>query len=409
MSAPPKARGAFSPAVMIGIVLVGVFAFSAFMVLSAFAPELQSGNDARAHALSRSAIGYAGAVQLARAATGAEVKIGRVTGEGDRVEALVVLAPEYAVSPDELMRAEGAVTLIILPKWFAMPHPTRRDWVANASTAPPEMVASVADQIVPHLAVSQSEGETRPDLEFGLKTTMRAGPIRNLQTVSGDTLIPVVTDASGRTILGQVRPTEEMPLPIYVLSDPDFLNTQGVADIDTARAGMAMLELALDDRQMIVFDVTMNGLGGSRSALKMAFTPPFLGATLGFAIAALLLGWRAALRFGPSAALGRAIALGKAALAENSAALIRLARREHKLGAGYARLTGVTAAEQAGAGRKSETETAEFLDRVAQANGVESSFTKLSAEAAGAKSSKEMLEAARKLHAWKEEIARATR
>lgn len=409
MSAEPKARGAFSPAVMIGIVLVGVFAFSAFMVLSAFAPELQSGNDARAHALSRSAIGYAGAVQLARATTGVDVKIGRITGDGDRAYSLVVLAPEYAVSTEELTAAEGAATLIVLPKWFAMPHPTRRDWVANAQAAPPEIVANIIDQIVPHVAVAQTEGETRPQLVFGFDDSVTAGPIQNLQTIKADTLIPVVTDAQGRIILGQVRPTEAMPLPIYVLSDPDFLNTQGIANIDTARAGMSILDLALDDREMIVFDVTMNGLGGSKSPLKMAFTPPFLGATLGFAIAALLLGWRAALRFGPSAAIGRAIALGKAALAENSAALIRLARREHKLGAGYARLTGMTAAEKAGAGRKDEAETAAFLDRVAEANGVDTSFTQLSAEAAAAKSSKEMLEAARKLHAWKEEIARATR
>lgn len=404
-----KARGAFSPAVMIGVVLVGVFAFSAFMVLSAFAPELQSGNDARAHALSRSAIGYAGAVQLARAYTGAEVKIGRITGDADRAEFLVVLAPEYGVSREELITAEGAVTLIILPKWFAAPHPTRRDWVANAGVAPPEMVAHTIDELVPNLAVAQAEGESRPQVVFAPDDIMTAGPIRSLQTIKAETLIPIITDGAGRVILGQIQPTDQMPLPVYVLSDPDFLNTQGIANLETARAGMGILDFALDGRDMIVFDVTMNGLGGSKSPLKLAFTPPFLGATLGFAIAAALLGWRAALRFGPSAAVGRAIALGKAALAENSAALIRLTRREHKLGGGYARLTGMTAAEKAGAGRKDEAETAEFLDRVAAANGVETTFTQLSAEAAAAKSSKEMLEAARKLHAWKEEIARATR
>lgn len=408
MSAPPKAPGAFSPSVMIAIVLVGVFAFSAFFVLSAFAPELQSGNDARAHALSRSAIGYAGAVQLARA-SGADVKIGRITGDADRAEALVVLAPEYAVSTEEFVGAEGEVTLIILPKWFAAPHPTRRDWVANAGVAPPEMVSNIVAELVPNLVVNQAEGETRPQIVFGEGDVMTAGPIRNLQTIKAETLIPVITDAEGRVILGQVVPSDDMPLPVFVLSDPDFLNTQGIANLDTARAGMAILDYARNDTHMIVFDVTMNGLGGSRSPLKLAFTPPFLGATLGFAIAAVLLGWRAALRFGPSAAVGRAIALGKAALAENSAALIRLTRREHKLGAGYARLTGMTAAEKAGAGRKDETETAEFLDRMAAANNVATPFTQLSAEAAAAKSSKDMLEAARKLHAWKEEIARATR
>lgn len=403
-----KPRGAFSPMVMIAIVLVGVFAFSAFMVLSAFAPELASGNDARAHALSRSAVGYAAAVQLARS-LGVEVKIGRIEHDADRNHALVVLAPENNIAQDELTQAEGRATLIVLPKWFAMPMPTRSDWVANGGAAPPQLVVQVISEIAPHAVVAQSNTDSTPTLHMGRGKTLTAGRIRHLQTISGDGLLPVVTDDAGGIVLAQLAPSDERPLPVYILADPDFLNTQGLADLETARAGMAMLDLAREREDLIVFDVTMNGLGGARSPLRLAFQPPFLGATLGFAIAAVLLGWRAALRFGPSAAVRRAIALGKAALADNSAALIRLARREHKLGPGYARLTGAAVAEKAGAGRRDGAETMQFLDRVAAANGLDTSFTELSAEAAAAKSPKEMLEAARKLHAWKEEIERATR
>src|SRR3546814_1463316 len=56
-------------------------------------------------------------------------------------------------------------------------------------------------------------------------------------------------------------------------------------------------------RSSIGFDVTLNGLGGSRSPLTLAFDPPFLAMTLALAAVALLLGWRARGRFGE---IGRA-------------------------------------------------------------------------------------------------------
>ena len=73
----PRGRGAFSPAVMIGLVLVGVFSFAAFILLSAFEPELTSGSNGGAQALSQSAVGFAGAVRLLHE-MGAPVRVGRL-------------------------------------------------------------------------------------------------------------------------------------------------------------------------------------------------------------------------------------------------------------------------------------------------------------------------------------------
>ena len=136
-----------------------------------------------------------------------------------------------------------------------------------------------------------------------------------------------------------------------MLADPDFLNTQGISDIDTARLGMAMLNLARSDNG-VVFDVTLNGLETARNLLRLALTPPLLGATLSLLAAAALLAWRSIMQIGAADRPGRAIALGKRALAENSAALIRIAGREHTMGWRYAVLTGATAAEQIGAPRR---------------------------------------------------------
>jgi hypothetical protein len=85
----------------------------------------------------------------------------------------------------------------------------------------------------------------------------------------------------------------------------------------------------------VQFDVTANGLGRSRSPLKLAFDAPFLAVTLTIFAAMLLAAWQALVRFGPVRRAERAIAFGKAALVDNSAALIRKAGREASLGGRY--------------------------------------------------------------------------
>jgi hypothetical protein len=401
---PRQRSGGFSPVVMIAIILVGIFSFSAFLTLSAFAPELTSGRDGRAHALSQSAVGFAGIVQLERA-RGVEVVVGRTQFDVTRDEALVVITPEHDLSYEDIGPAAGRVTLIVLPKWGVAAHPTHRGWATLVGPLDPRLTTQILSELSEGVSVAQQDGETRPVLMDSKNPIVTAGPIQGLQTISGPNVVPVITDAQGRIILGRLGAEGSY----YVLADPDFLNTQGIDDLSTARAGVAILDMLRATDEPIVFDVTLNGLGSSRSALRLAFEPPFLGATLGLVITAALLGWRAASRSGPSAPRRRAIAIGKAALADNSAALIRLAHREAKLGPGYAKLIGASVAENVGGGRREYKDDAAWLDRVAAANGVEEKFTELEAEAASAKKPSQMLEAARKLFAWKERMKRATR
>lgn len=403
-----RRAGAFSPAVMIGLVLVGVFSFAAFILLSAFEPELSSGANGGAQALSQSAVGFAGAVRLLRE-VGAPVSVGRIAGDLARRQSMVIVTPERPLTWAELSNASGATTLVILPKWATRPDQNHRGWVARVQSAPPEAVARLVSDIAPGLSVARETGVSRPSLSALDKNSFQAGHIDLLQTISGDMLAPIVTDAARHIVLARVI-RNHADTSVYVLADPDFLNTQGIADLDNATAGMGMLGLVRgDNQQPIVFDVTLNGLGSARSALRLAFQPPFLGFTLGFAIAGALLAWRAALRFGPSAPVQRAIALGKAALAENSAALIRLARRERRLGPGYARMTAAVAADKLGLGRQDEAEIVAALNRIGTVQGAGESYSQLAAHAGAARSSQQMLEAARKLYAWKKEIARAAR
>ncbi|MEJ0059316.1 MAG: DUF4350 domain-containing protein [Terricaulis sp.] len=404
----PKAGGVFSVKVVIALLLVGVFSFSSFFALSAFEPDLTSGDDGRAHALSRSAVGYAAAARLARA-RGAIVNVSRQpAGELDD-PALTVLAPEAPVTAEQLDALSHQRVLLVLPKWAVIPAPNHPGWVQRLAIAPDASVAMLLSEVAPKAGIARAEGQGRSNVRFdgaiGPKgETLQTGAVTSLQTLYGEGLTPVVVAEDGRMILAQLADR-----PVYVLADPDFLNTQGIADIDNARVGMAVLDALRGDNETIVFDVSMNGFARTRSLLRLAFQPPFLAATLSLAAAAALLAWRAVARSGPQAPPRRAIALGKRALAENSAALIRLARREHKMGWGYAMMTGAGLLDLFGLGRSEGEQTMAVLDRVAAAQGVEQKFSELASEAAAAETGAQVLTAARKLHSWKEEMLRATR
>src|SRR4029079_19429751 len=80
---------------------------------------------------------------------------------------------------------------------------------------------------------------------------------------------------------------------------------------------------------------------------------------------------------------------------------------EQRLGPGYARMMASLAGEKLGLGRKDEEDMTAALDRVGQAHGGEDSYSQLAATAGAAKNPQQMLDAARKLYAWKKEIARA--
>lgn len=408
--APRAAPSAvFSMKVVIILLLVGVFSFSAFITLSAFAPDLRAG-DARGHALSRSAVGFAAAAQLARA-QGTLVSVSRTPPEELESSALIVLTPQAPLLPDQLDGLSHQRVLIILPKWQVMPKPDRPGWVVRLGQHEPEAIASIINAIAPEAVIARAEESAAPALRFHEKApigpangSITAGAIDNLQTISGAALAPVVVTSDGRIVLAQVANR-----PVYILSDPDFLNTQGLATRATAQAGMGMLHSLRDGDEPIVFDVTLAGYGGDRSVLRLAFEPPFIAATLSLFAAALLLGWRSVAQTGPQAHARRAIALGKRALAENSAALIRLAKREHKMGWGYAMQTGVETAELMGFGRQEGEQIIALLDRVGAAQGVEHKFSDLASEASAAETGAQVLAAARKLHSWKEEMLRATR
>lgn len=398
MSADEGQRGAFSRSVAIWLVLVGVLSGVGLLILTAYAPQLRSGNDGGTHALSRSAVGFAGVVRLLKA-QGEDVIIARGPLRLGTVARLVVVTPQLDNKADEIANVSIAgPRLIILPKWETIPDPKRQGWVLGHGLLPDKPVAGILNGYGPRSVVVRRSGMAQPRLVGpDGRPFPSPGPIRNLQTFSGPYWTPVVTDETGAIVLGRTNET-------YFLADPDLMNTQGVRDLRTARTAMAIVEQTRGKGTPVVFDVTLAGYQRTRNVLQLALDRPFVGATLCVAFAALLLGLQAAVRFGPARPSGRAFALGKAALVDNTAALVRMAKREHRMAERYALASRAMAARAAGVPNDLRDEALNaFLDRAGVARGAEP-FSGILDEARRAAHPADVTIVARKLYDWRLEM-----
>lgn len=401
----PARTGPFRPGIVVALILVGVFALSAVGALSAYAPDLSDGDDGRDHALSRSAVGYAGLVKLLRGMD-RSVLLSRGPLRGATQDGLLIVTPPLGRDNEtlETLRYETGSVLLVLPKWRVAPDLQRPGWVREQGLLSDANSLSVLPADVREgLVLSQDETRAPPRLTVaGGEALATGGPVRSLRTLSGPGWIPVIMDGRGR---GLVLAHKETGL--YVLSDPDLLNTQGMSDPAKARAALALVETLVPPDQAVAFDLSLHGFTRPRSVLRLMLEPPLLGFTLCLLFAAGLVGWQAAIRFQPHRHTRRAVALGKKALADNTAALVRLARREHRMAAPYAELVRAQAARAVAAPPTLSREAlTALLDRLAKRQGAERTYEDLSAEAEKARTPGDLMSVARSLTRWKLEMTR---
>ncbi|MBB5745804.1 DUF4350 domain-containing protein [Brevundimonas variabilis] len=395
-------QGAFSPLTVISLVVIGVLSLAGLGVLSAYAPELKSGNDGGSHGLSKSSVGFGGIVRLLQM-TGVPVVLSRgALGTGSE-GSLLILTPALTTPPDQIAdRQHRGPTLIVLPKWTAVAEQGKPGWVSTVGAiAPSRALAVLPDSIRPGTRIAQKAGVTGP--LFTRPAGDVLGPrlaLENLQTISGREWIPVVIDDRGAAVVALRRGTQT-----YVLSDPDLLNTQGLKRVEGAQVAVEILDIVRADGEAVVFDLTLNGFQRTRSLLRLMLEPPLLGVTLVIAALFVVAGLQAGARFGPAREKRRAVALGKQALAENTAGLVRLAQREHRMASPYAVLVRAAVARAIGAPRHlSEAELDAFLDRVGTQTGTGARFSTLATRAAEARTAGDLMAVARDLHRWKLEM-----
>lgn len=393
----------FSTRVVAILVAIAVISFGGVMVLAGWAPELRQRDQAGDHPYSTSALGYNGFVRLMEA-QGYPVSVSRLERAVETRDWGLMILTLPAFSDFEVLEETSfqLPALAVLPKWYGRPDPLNRARQADTRFLEARQLNDRLRMIYPDAEIRRInvmdalEGEFEPG---AIKPDVR------LQLIRSDMLDTVVGNEEGALV------AYDPDRGIYILSDPDMINTFGLAQLENAVFITRLVNyLRSSENEPILMDATLHGFERSENLLKMLFSVPYVGATLVALASALLLGWAAMVRFGPPVREARAIALGKQALADNTAGLVTMARREVRMAPGYAGLVRRRLARALGLPRTlSETQLTEIFDRMGPAEGEAQSFSELETALKGHAANREdLVHKARDLHHWRKAIIRRT-
>ncbi|MFZ9394427.1 MAG: DUF4350 domain-containing protein [Erythrobacter sp.] len=395
-----RAVSPFSARAALAIVLVGFLSFLALLYFIAIGDTGGRDDDGGGHAASTGLNGYAGLVRLLEL-EGHKVSLSRSPGGYDTTD-LLVLTPSLFQDAEELgeileKRKFAGPTLVILPKWYAIPFPdklppamegkAKPGWVQLADISLPVWVKDLPEpyaftfpekwqgaQAAAALRAMAGQRTERPARGLAWEGLGLAGflpDVRSSWAKPGKGHEVLVSDSQGRALALDVVGVEgsefydEAYSATFVI-EPDLVNNYGLADAERAALAVELVRTAnySDDERAIMFDLTLNGLGASENLLTLAFRPPFLAATLCLLLALLVVGWRAFRRFGPPLAEAPATAFGKSRLVANGAGLVLRAQRLRLLTAPYADLAARRLAKRLGLSRAEPGAIDEALARV---------------------------------------------
>ncbi len=396
----PGNANPFSAATVALLIGVGVLAFIAIFALIGWSPDLVSKNRAGQHPYSDSALGYGGLVKLLEA-DGKDVSISRLASTLNYNDGLLVLTiPRFGFrrASDFERQFISEPALYVLPKWSGFGDRRKPQWQKDTSLLHRGSVSGLladfdADAEVWRLRnpprILTPFGPHRPDFEH------------QMQVIESDSLEPVIRVPGGALLVK--LPGQE----IYILSDPDLLNTFGLARRGNAGFALGLIDwLSEYDGAPITLDATLHGFERSESLLRAIFDIPFLGATLLAFATTLLIGWSAFIRFGPPEPETRNIAFGKKALAESSAGLVSMARREGQMAPGYLALTRRALTRSLGLPTKlSDEDLARTLNNIAKQKQLEADWSlETAAMKTPAANRDELRDKAAALWRWRKEM-----
>lgn len=365
----------FNPRVVLAMLLFGALAFLAMLW---FIGSGQTGqqNDGGTHAAAKGLTGFAALAQLLES-DGFEVTTSRSAAQLDDEGLLILTPPAFADAGElaEIIAARRNIgpTILVLPKWNTTEaragagNNPGKGWVAIDGSQPPTWAGDLDGALAMQPAISSLP--ERGNNWQGLGYAGRLPEPGQVMALQGASVVPLVRDAKGRVLAGYLSDGGYYPLladaagvprgdpskldgtrwNLTVVAEPDLFNNYGMADRQRAALAREIVYQAMEGEDLaIIFDLTLNGLGGGRNLLTLAFEPPFLAATLCLILALIVVAWRAFRRFGPPLAEVRPIAFGKARLVANSAAFIQRTGRLHLLARPYADLVTARTARSLG-------------------------------------------------------------
>lgn len=391
----------FTARTMAVLLTIAIVSFGAVMVLAGWAPELRDRNHAGGHPFSTSALGFNGFVQLLEDQD-YPVEVSRLEHRLERRDwGLMVVTLSTWGMGDKLQDITlQPTTLIVLPKWTGQTDPFNARRQRDTRFAAARRLNDLLGDLDIDGEIGRIDVPGRTYTPFG---RMALKPDLKMQVIRSDSLEPVAWTDDG-ILLGKLDDRD-----IYVLADPDMLNTFGLAERENARFAVQLMDwLRYDAEEPIIFDATLHGFVRSESLLQMMFDIPFVGATLAAFAAAFLLGWAALVRFGPTARETRVIALGKQALVDNSAGLFTMSRRETHLAPGYLTMMRRRVAREIAAPKTiTEAQLSALFDRLGPEEQSGKTFSQIERGLRTASASREeLMTRARELYRWRRDILR---
>jgi hypothetical protein len=412
------------------IMVMFAVSFAAFIALLyglGMGDPLASGKNGDAHGASNSIVGYKALASLLEK-TGVPVRYSRSPAGMDD-EGLLILTPGPFTPTEEIdavvqQRSYIGPTMIILPKWqVGKSEKLKQGWMLRGGLwgvdPGEEMLKDLADVSISvddkaragRLVASAAGGRVKtPEMPVSIKGDFIRTIVRGPS--SGSALVAYLDDGGvyaqlDRLDESQITDEDEIDedfYPVVIVADADLLNNAGMADKSTARHAVALIKAASTASDGgVTFDLTFNGLGSAENLLTLAFTPPFLSATLCLITAALAAAWMAFNRFGPPIRETRSLDFGKAALVNNSAAFISRMQREYLVTDRYAEMIRAQSAEAVGISPLAgEQEIHDKLDELGESEG--NRFSALFHQLVRASKPQEIADGAAALYAWKKEF-----
>lgn len=263
-------------------------------------------------------------------------------------------------------KAKTIPTLLVLPKW--------RSGMRLTGLAHPLLLAEqerVQNTLSKLLMTTNArlDYELQPFVEFPYQTSSQetlSAMFYAAQVFTAQGCEPII-GRSDRMILGSCGLPDGSE--VYVLSDPDLINNHGlmlgdnafvIRDFARQMAGEKQIIIDYSRKSWLTRDIDRLQRERIWSDLMRFFEPPFTLIWAGLAITAMLVLWRAAMRFGPLIATPNAQGASKRMAIGARARLMRLAGRDGALVADYckARLA-ATATALVGSAHASQISTSD--------------------------------------------------
>ncbi|MFO0751184.1 MAG: hypothetical protein U1F43_36750 [Myxococcota bacterium] len=340
-------KRAFSPRMARWLVGLGAVSLVATLLLSVLTGDDRPPRvDATPTSFSRSAVGHQAFAAVLRALDfSVTVSRHRSAEKATRDKPLFIIEPaagsdsESKRLHDLVMRAvqRRVPVVIVLPKWDADEQLSRDDWARQIGLRPLGDARDVLQDVDAAIADAQ-RGSPSGDWEGVVWRTEEA--VSNIYLRGNETAWKVALKPTQGLTTSDEGPLEALlegsagdafpvliarfrAAPVWVVSDPDLLNTMGLGTADHAPILYHLLtDVLVADG--VVIDEVVHGLQRAESIWSELFRFPIVLATFHLAGLLALALWASLRRFGKPAPRPPRVPTGKTTLLDNTATLLAL-------------------------------------------------------------------------------------